>query len=60
MAKDPAGRLGFKNNECTELKKHPLFQKMNWGRLDAGDQWGEGLCRGVWYAAGFTTEQGTG
>ncbi|XP_020665279.1 rhodopsin kinase GRK1 isoform X1 [Pogona vitticeps] len=36
MAKDPAGRLGFKNNACDELKSHALFQKMNWGRLEAG------------------------
>ncbi|KAJ6654945.1 hypothetical protein lerEdw1_006416 [Lerista edwardsae] len=36
MAKEPAGRLGFKNNECAELKNHPLFRKMNWGRLEAG------------------------
>uniref|UniRef100_A0A8D0LC85 G protein-coupled receptor kinase n=1 Tax=Sphenodon punctatus TaxID=8508 RepID=A0A8D0LC85_SPHPU len=31
MVKDPAGRLGFKNNECAELKKQPLFKQMNWG-----------------------------
>ncbi|KAH0626091.1 hypothetical protein JD844_000841 [Phrynosoma platyrhinos] len=36
MAKDPAARLGFKNNDCSELKNHPLFQNMNWGRLEAG------------------------
>ncbi|XP_053119088.1 rhodopsin kinase GRK1 [Hemicordylus capensis] len=36
MAKDPAARLGFRNNECAELKSQPLFQKVNWGRLDAG------------------------
>nr|XP_056719919.1 rhodopsin kinase GRK1 [Euleptes europaea] len=36
MAKDPAQRLGFKNNACSELKKHPLFRKMNWSRLEAG------------------------
>ncbi|CAI5791501.1 rhodopsin kinase GRK1 [Podarcis lilfordi] len=36
MMKDPAARLGFKDNECAELKKHPVFQKINWGRLEAG------------------------
>ncbi|XP_033027088.1 rhodopsin kinase GRK1-like [Lacerta agilis] len=36
MVKDPAARLGFKDNECAELKKHPVFQKINWGRLEAG------------------------
>ncbi|XP_034991277.1 rhodopsin kinase GRK1 [Zootoca vivipara] len=36
MAKDPAARLGFKDNECAELKNHPVFQKINWGRLEAG------------------------
>ncbi|KAL8177077.1 UNVERIFIED_CONTAM: hypothetical protein K2H54_041683 [Gekko kuhli] len=36
MAKDPANRLGFKNNTCSEVKNHPLFQKMNWNRLEAG------------------------
>ncbi|XP_062840607.1 rhodopsin kinase GRK1 [Anolis carolinensis] len=36
MAKDPANRLGFKNNECSELKNHALFKPINWGRLEAG------------------------
>ncbi|XP_060111631.1 rhodopsin kinase GRK1 [Heteronotia binoei] len=36
MAKDPAQRLGFKNNSSSEVKNHPLFQKMNWNRLEAG------------------------
>uniref|UniRef100_A0A8C8SVL0 G protein-coupled receptor kinase n=1 Tax=Pelusios castaneus TaxID=367368 RepID=A0A8C8SVL0_9SAUR len=36
MAKEPAGRLGFKDNHCAQLKALPLFQKMNWGRLEAG------------------------
>ncbi|XP_050789492.1 rhodopsin kinase GRK1 [Gopherus flavomarginatus] len=36
MAKDPAGRLGFRDNQCAQLKGHPLFQKVNWGRLEAG------------------------
>lgn len=37
LAKDPAKRLGFKNNSCSELKNHLLFQKMNWSRLEAGE-----------------------
>ncbi|CAK6953700.1 rhodopsin kinase GRK1b [Scomber scombrus] len=36
MAKDPEKRLGFKNNECAELKNQPFFKEINWGRLDAG------------------------
>ncbi|KAG7223233.1 hypothetical protein INR49_015589, partial [Caranx melampygus] len=36
MEKDPAKRLGFKNNECTELKNQPFFKEINWGRLEAG------------------------
>nr|XP_006112219.1 rhodopsin kinase [Pelodiscus sinensis] len=36
LAKDPAGRLGFRDNQCAQLKALPLFQKMNWGRLEAG------------------------
>ncbi|KAM9728211.1 LOW QUALITY PROTEIN: rhodopsin kinase GRK1b [Menidia menidia] len=36
MEKDPAKRLGLKNNDCTELKNQPFFQDINWGRLDAG------------------------
>lgn len=36
MEKDPVKRLGFKNNYCTELKNHPFFKEINWGRLEAG------------------------
>ena len=36
MAKDPAKRLGFKNNDCTELKNQPFFKDLNWGRMEAG------------------------
>ncbi|XP_008300817.1 rhodopsin kinase GRK1b [Stegastes partitus] len=36
MEKDPAKRLGFKNNECAELKNQPFFKDINWGRLEAG------------------------
>ncbi|KAG2468339.1 rhodopsin kinase GRK1b [Polypterus senegalus] len=36
MEKDPSKRLGFKNNECEELKKHTFFKSINWGRLEAG------------------------
>ncbi|XP_061818251.1 rhodopsin kinase GRK1b [Nerophis lumbriciformis] len=36
MEKDPGKRLGFKNNECAELKKCPFFKDINWGRLEAG------------------------
>ncbi|CAM4641889.1 unnamed protein product [Lepidochelys kempii] len=36
MAKDPAGRLGFRDHQCDQLKAQPLFQKVNWGRLEAG------------------------
>ncbi|KAJ3589923.1 hypothetical protein NHX12_010763 [Muraenolepis orangiensis] len=36
MEKDPAKRLGFKNNECAELKNQPFFKELNWGRLEAG------------------------
>lgn len=36
MNKDPAKRLGFKNNECEELKNQPFFKDINWGRLEAG------------------------
>ncbi|XP_047462217.1 rhodopsin kinase GRK1b [Mugil cephalus] len=36
MEKDPAKRLGFKNNECAELKDQPFFKEINWGRLEAG------------------------
>lgn len=36
MEKDPAKRLGFKNNDCTELKNQAFFKEINWGRLDAG------------------------
>ncbi|KAJ0062105.1 hypothetical protein NL108_015681 [Boleophthalmus pectinirostris] len=36
MMKDAAKRLGFKNNECAELKSQPFFKDINWGRLEAG------------------------
>ncbi|XP_029029127.1 rhodopsin kinase GRK1b [Betta splendens] len=36
MEKDPLKRLGFKNNECAELKNQPFFKEINWGRLEAG------------------------
>lgn len=36
MEKNPEKRLGFKNNECEELKNQPFFKEINWGRLEAG------------------------
>ncbi|XP_026184128.1 rhodopsin kinase GRK1b [Mastacembelus armatus] len=36
MEKDPVKRLGFKNNDCTELKNQPFFKEINWGRLEGG------------------------
>lgn len=36
MEKDPVKRLGFKNNDCTELKNQLFFREINWGRLEAG------------------------
>lgn len=36
MEKDPEKRLGFKNNECVELKNQSFFKDLNWGRLEAG------------------------
>lgn len=36
MEKDPVKRLGFKNNDCEELKNQPFFKEINWGRLEAG------------------------
>ncbi|XP_029957397.1 rhodopsin kinase GRK1b [Salarias fasciatus] len=36
MMKEPEKRLGFKNNECAELKNQPFFKDINWGRLEAG------------------------
>lgn len=36
LEKDPEKRLGFKNNECAELKNQPFFKEINWGRLEAG------------------------
>lgn len=36
MEKNPAKRLGFKNNDCEELKNQPFFKEINWGRLEAG------------------------
>ncbi|KAB5522186.1 hypothetical protein PHYPO_G00156770 [Pangasianodon hypophthalmus] len=36
MEKDPEKRLGFKNNQCLELKNQPFFRELNWGQLEAG------------------------
>ncbi|XP_033955494.1 rhodopsin kinase GRK1b [Pseudochaenichthys georgianus] len=36
MHKDPEKRLGFKNNDCEELKKQPFFKDINWGCLEGG------------------------
>lgn len=36
MEKNPSKRLGFKNNDCEELKNQPFFKNINWGRLEAG------------------------
>jgi hypothetical protein len=38
MEKDPAKRLGLKDNECAELKSQPFFKELNWGRLEAGER----------------------
>lgn len=38
MEKDPVKRLGFKNNDCEELKNQPFFKDINWGRLEAGEK----------------------
>uniref|UniRef100_A0A8D0F678 G protein-coupled receptor kinase n=1 Tax=Strix occidentalis caurina TaxID=311401 RepID=A0A8D0F678_STROC len=36
LAKDPGNRFGFRGNDCAQLKAHPLFAAINWGRLEAG------------------------
>ncbi|XP_008331694.1 rhodopsin kinase GRK1b isoform X2 [Cynoglossus semilaevis] len=36
LTKEPTKRLGFRNNDCTELKSQPFFKEINWGRLEAG------------------------
>ncbi|XP_074898384.1 rhodopsin kinase GRK1 [Buteo buteo] len=36
LAKDSSARLGFRDNDCSQLKAHPLFAAINWGRLEAG------------------------
>ena len=36
LEKNPEKRLGFKNNDCSELKSQPFFKELNWGRLEAG------------------------
>ncbi|KAM9347925.1 rhodopsin kinase GRK1b [Symphorus nematophorus] len=36
LAKDPEKRLGFKDNNCDELRNQPFFKEINWGRLEAG------------------------
>lgn len=38
MEKDPAKRLGFKNNNCDVLKSQLFFKEINWGRLEAGER----------------------
>lgn len=38
MEKDPAKRLGFKDNNCDVLKSQPFFKEINWGRLEAGER----------------------
>ncbi|XP_009468895.1 PREDICTED: rhodopsin kinase, partial [Nipponia nippon] len=35
LAKEPGTRLGFRGNDCAQLKAHPLFAAVNWGRLEA-------------------------
>lgn len=40
MEKNPSKRLGFKNNDCAELKNQPFFKDINWGRLEAGKRHG--------------------
>lgn len=37
LTKEPTKRLGFRNNDCTELKSQPFFKEINWGRLEAGE-----------------------
>ncbi|KAK2510622.1 hypothetical protein Q9233_017570 [Columba guinea] len=36
LAKDPGDRLGFRGHDCAQLKAHPVFGAVNWGRLEAG------------------------
>uniref|UniRef100_A0A8C3Y5C7 G protein-coupled receptor kinase n=1 Tax=Catharus ustulatus TaxID=91951 RepID=A0A8C3Y5C7_CATUS len=36
LAKDPQSRLGFRGNDCGQLKAQPFFKGINWGRLEAG------------------------
>uniref|UniRef100_A0A672U0I2 G protein-coupled receptor kinase n=1 Tax=Strigops habroptila TaxID=2489341 RepID=A0A672U0I2_STRHB len=36
LAKDPNTRLGFRDGDCAQLKGHPIFSTINWGRLEAG------------------------
>ncbi|XP_058684535.1 rhodopsin kinase GRK1 [Poecile atricapillus] len=31
LAKDPQARLGFRDNDCGQLKAHPFFKSINWG-----------------------------
>lgn len=38
MEKEPAKRLGFKNNNCDVLKSQAFFKEINWGRLEAGER----------------------
>lgn len=41
LAKDSSARLGFRDNDCSQLKAHPLFATINWGRLEAGNPHGD-------------------
>lgn len=41
LAKDSSARLGFRDNDCSQLKAHPLFAAINWGRLEAGNPHGD-------------------
>ncbi|XP_054028877.1 rhodopsin kinase GRK1 [Dryobates pubescens] len=36
LAKDAGARLGFRGNDCAQLKAQPIFSSVNWGRLEAG------------------------
>lgn len=36
LQKDPAKRMGLKNNSCDEIRAHPFFKDLHWKRLDAG------------------------
>ncbi|XP_056435763.1 rhodopsin kinase GRK1 [Gadus chalcogrammus] len=36
MAKEVEKRLGFKDNNCDELRGHPFFSEINWRKLNEG------------------------